>query len=39
MYVLAGQAAGRTGYSKIVTIAHRISEKFRLKKEEWHKSP
>jgi ribonuclease HI len=40
--VLAGQAAGKTGYSKTMTIAHlklRISEKFRAKKEEWHKSP
>jgi hypothetical protein len=39
---LAGQAAGRTGHSKIMTIAYlklRISEKFRTKKEEWHKSP
>jgi hypothetical protein len=39
---LAGQAAEKAGFSKIMTIAHLklwISEKFRNKKEEWHKSP
>jgi hypothetical protein len=39
--VLAGQAAEKAGYSKIMTIAHlklRIAEKFMTKKEEWHKS-
>jgi ribonuclease HI len=40
--VLAGQAAGNTGYSKPMKIAHlklRISETFKTNKEEWHKSP
>jgi ribonuclease HI len=39
---LAGRAAERAGYSKVVSIAHlklRISEKFRNAKESWHKSP
>jgi ribonuclease HI len=39
---LAGQAAEKAGYSKTVSISHlklRVSENFRTKKEEWHKSP
>jgi ribonuclease HI len=37
---LAGRAAEKAGYSKIMSIAHlklRISEKFRSAKESWHK--
>jgi ribonuclease HI len=40
--VLAGRAAEKTGYSKVMSIAHlklRISEKFRNAKESWHKVP
>jgi hypothetical protein len=39
---LAGRAAEKAGYSKVMSIAHlklRISEKFRNAKESWHKSP
>jgi hypothetical protein len=37
---LAGKAAGKAGYSRVMSIAHlklRISEKFRSAKESWHK--
>jgi ribonuclease HI len=40
--VLAGKAAGKTGYSKLMSIAHlklRVSEKFRTAKDKWHKVP
>jgi ribonuclease HI len=40
--VLAGKAASKTGYSKVVSIAHlklRISKRYNTKKEEWHRSP
>jgi hypothetical protein len=40
--VLAGKAASKIGYSKVMSIAHlklRISERYNVKKEEWHKSP
>jgi hypothetical protein len=40
--VFARQAAKKTGYANVMTIAHlklRISERFGSKKEEWHKSP
>jgi hypothetical protein len=39
---LAGRAAERPGYSRLMSIAHlklRISEKFRKAKESWHKAP
>jgi hypothetical protein len=40
--VLAGKAASKIGHSKVMSIAHlklRISERYNVKKEEWHKSP
>jgi hypothetical protein len=40
--VLAGQAASKAGYSKVMTIAHLklwISERYNNKKAEWHRSP
>jgi ribonuclease HI len=40
--VLAGKAASKAGYSKVMSIAHlklRISVRYNVKKEEWHKSP
>jgi hypothetical protein len=40
--VRAGKAAGKTGYSKVMSIAHlklQISERYNTKKEEWHESP
>jgi ribonuclease HI len=40
--VLAGKAASKTGYSKVMTISHlkpRISERYNTKKEDWQTSP
>jgi hypothetical protein len=40
--VLAGRAAEKAGYSKVMSVAHlklRISEKFWGAKEPWHKIP
>jgi ribonuclease HI len=40
--ILAGRAAERAGYSKVMSIAHlklRISAKFRNAKDRWHEVP